>query len=191
MCSASIHITKTSDLSLHDRLSHLNDRDKDIMIREGMLDGLENLKPSNNKGKTKCHDDGCRMGKSHKRSIIDEAESKPKGPGSHISCDIGGPLPVKTLLGYRYFALFIDLYTRTGFIYFMRTKDEILKVFKRFLVDTKATEKTMNAVHYSMEMLTTDSDVLFMQKKMDELRLHMKFCQFDGPWVEGQAHGDT
>ena len=177
IASASVRISKTSYQSLHDRLSHINDRDRDIMVRKQMLDGLESMTPTGNKGKTKCPDGGCQMGKAHVRSILEEAPTKPRAPGTHLSCDIGY-LPVKTILGYMYFVLWIDLFTRCGFIYFMKKKDEWLSVFRRFMVDTRSKEKELKAIHYSLEMLTTDSDSLFMQKKMNDMREQMNFCQW-------------
>lgn len=50
-----------------------------------------------------------------------------------LHIDIWGPFSVSTPEGYRYFLTIVDDHTRVTWVYLLRTKDEVLKVFPDFL----------------------------------------------------------
>lgn len=49
-----------------------------------------------------------------------------------VASDICGPARVESLGGSRYFALFIDVYSRRVFVYFLKHKNKVFKCFKIF-----------------------------------------------------------
>ena len=56
-------------------------------------------------------------GKMHKTSVLQVSGRVPRAPGSDLSCDIGGPMPVRSLRGFYYFCLLKDLYTLCRYIF--------------------------------------------------------------------------
>ena len=116
--AGTIHVSKTTSTSIHERLSHIHDRSTTIMQNHSMLDGLEGISISRKRGKTQCNDDGCFHGKMHKTSVPQVSGRVPRAPGSDLSCDIGGPMPVRSLGGFYYFCLLKDLYTLCRYIFY-------------------------------------------------------------------------
>ncbi|GKD70838.1 ribonuclease H-like domain, reverse transcriptase, RNA-dependent DNA polymerase, partial [Tanacetum coccineum] len=56
--------------------------------------------------------------------------------------DLCGPISPLTPAGNRYFLLLVDDYTRVMWVYFLKTKDQALSMFKKFRVEVEAeTEK--------------------------------------------------
>jgi transposase InsO family protein len=49
-----------------------------------------------------------------------------------IHSDLCGPMPSTSLRGYVYYVSFIDDYSRNTWVYFSKTKDEVLENFKEF-----------------------------------------------------------
>jgi hypothetical protein len=49
-----------------------------------------------------------------------------------IHTDICGPFPTVTRNGHVYFIIFIDDYSRYGYIYLIKEKSQVLNIFKSF-----------------------------------------------------------
>jgi transposase InsO family protein len=49
-----------------------------------------------------------------------------------IHSDVCGPMPSTSLSGYVYYVSFIDDYSRKTWVYFLKSKDELLEKFKEF-----------------------------------------------------------
>lgn len=171
VCLPSIHINELTDDILHGRLGHSADRTTKLMQTHHMLDGLEKVVLSNKRGKTACFDDGCPAGKMHKTGPSKQSGRIPKGIGSDLACDIGGPMPVKGLGGLLYFCLLIDLYTRCRFLLVFKRKEDFVHEFRRLLADTRVMERQIGCLSYNLELLIHDRDVVFLQKEMQELRV--------------------
>ena len=135
VCLPSIHINELTDVILHARLGHTVDRTTKLTQTHQMLDGLEKVVLSNKGGKTACFDDGCPAGKMHKTGPSKQSGRIPKCIGSDMSCDIGGPMPVKGLGGLLFFCLLIDLYTRCRFLLVFKKKEDFVLEFRRLLAD--------------------------------------------------------
>jgi transposase InsO family protein len=49
-----------------------------------------------------------------------------------VHLDVCGPMPSTSLSGYVYYVSFIDDYSRKTWVYFLKSKDEVLEKFKEF-----------------------------------------------------------
>jgi transposase InsO family protein len=49
-----------------------------------------------------------------------------------IHLDVCGPMPSTSLSGYVYYFSFIDDYSRKTWVYFLKSKDEVLRKFMEF-----------------------------------------------------------
>ena len=76
-----------------------------------------------------CH--SCSISKSH-RIPYTNSTSQHNHPLELIHCDLWGPAPIISRNGFMYYVNFIDHSSRFTWIYFLKTKDELLPVFKHF-----------------------------------------------------------
>ena len=74
---------------------------------------------------------GCVKGKNTKKKFP-SSESKAKGILEIIHFDVCGLMSSSSLSGYAYYVSFIDYFSRKEWIYFMKNKDEVFKIFKEF-----------------------------------------------------------
>jgi hypothetical protein len=61
-----------------------------------------------------------------------KSDSKEKGIFELIHSDVCGPIPSTYLSGYVYYVSFIDDYSHKTWVYFLKSKDEVLGNFKEF-----------------------------------------------------------
>ncbi|CAA7061321.1 unnamed protein product [Microthlaspi erraticum] len=112
-----------SEATWHHRLGHSN------------LKILQNLKNSKeievNKSRTSLICEPCQMGKSHRLPFF-SSESRVLHPLDRIQCDLWGPSPVVSSLGFKYYEVFVDDYSRYSWFYPMKTKSEFYSVFIAF-----------------------------------------------------------
>jgi transposase InsO family protein len=111
--------TKISSSLLHKRLGH----------------------PSNNILKKACNKfdldldfnncDVCRFAK-QTRLPFPLSQTKTETYFELVHSDVWGPAPVNSYDGYRYFVLFIDDFSRTTWIYLLKTKSEVFLCFTNF-----------------------------------------------------------
>ena len=71
----------------------------------------------------------CAKGKNTKKTFPN-SESKAKGILEIIHYDVCGPMSSSSLSGYVYYVSFIDDFYRKTWIYFLKSKDEVLSKFK-------------------------------------------------------------
>ena len=60
-----------------------------------------------------------------------------KEPLQLVHSDVCGPMSVQARGGYEYFVLFIDDYSRYGYVYLMQRKSETFGKFKEFLAEAE------------------------------------------------------
>ena len=99
------------------------------MYRKGMVDGMEII-PHAEKHAAACGP--CYQGKQTREPIPKEVDSRATEPLYRIHsdlCDVGQ----SSREGCRYYATFIDDYSRYTEVVPLKTKDETLDVFKKFV----------------------------------------------------------
>lgn len=107
----------------HHRLGHSNSR---------ILQLLNNNKDvSFNKKTTASICEPCQMGKSSSLPFF-SSQSFVSSPLERIHCDLWGPSPVISNQGFRFYAIFIDEYTRFSWLYPLKQKSEFYSVFVAF-----------------------------------------------------------
>jgi hypothetical protein len=67
----------------------------------------------------------CAQGKNFKNPFP-KRDSKAKGVLELIHSDVCGPMPSSSISGYVYYVSFIDDYSRKTWVYFLKSKDEVL-----------------------------------------------------------------
>ncbi|KAJ7954112.1 Retrovirus-related Pol polyprotein from transposon TNT 1-94 [Quillaja saponaria] len=75
--------------------------------------------------------DACEFAK-HTRSSYPPQNIKSTSPFVLIHSDVWGPSRAVSVSGYRWFVTFIDCYSRTTWVYLMRTKNEVFQCFQMF-----------------------------------------------------------
>jgi transposase InsO family protein len=74
---------------------------------------------------------GCGQGKNTK-SPSTKSDNKAEGILELVHSDVCGPMPSTSLSGYVYYVSFIDDYSCKTWVYFLKSKDEVLVLFKEF-----------------------------------------------------------
>jgi hypothetical protein len=74
--------------------------------------------------------EACQFGKHHRSSFPPR-----DGPRSSIAfelvhCDVWGPCPVRTMSGHKYFAVFVDDYSRSSWVFLLKERSEVCTVIK-------------------------------------------------------------
>lgn len=107
----------------HKRLAHMSEKGLQILARKSLIPYAKDTKLN------PC--DHCLFGKHHKVSFSKRLKRK-KNILEMVHSDVCGPMEVETLGGSRYFVTFIDDASRKVWVYFLKTKDQVLQYFKRF-----------------------------------------------------------
>jgi transposase InsO family protein len=108
----------------HRRLAHINY--KALPYVSKVVIGLPEFKVDH-EGVCK----GCAQGKNI-NNPFPKSDHKEKGILELIQSDVCGPMPSTSLSGYAYYVSFIDDYSRKTWVYFLKSKDEVLRKFKEF-----------------------------------------------------------
>ncbi|RVW19193.1 Retrovirus-related Pol polyprotein from transposon TNT 1-94 [Vitis vinifera] len=119
----------------HNRLSHMSEKGLMIMAKKNLLSGMK-------KGSLKrcAH---CLGGKQTRVAFKTLHHTRKPGMLDLVYSDVCGPMKTKTLGGSLYFVTFIDDHSRKIWVYTLKTKDQVLDVFKQFhaLVERQSGEK--------------------------------------------------
>lgn len=111
----------------HRRFGHINNSDLKKM-KNGIVSGVT-WKDQAYSETQSCV--VCCEGK-QTRAPFKNKGSRAKGLLDVIHMDVCGPMENKSIGGARYFLLFVDDYSRMVFIYFLKTKDQVIDCFKEF-----------------------------------------------------------
>ncbi|PNY05002.1 putative copia-type polyprotein [Trifolium pratense] len=112
----------------HQRYGHLNFKDLSILQRKNMVNGLPQIKVSDQV----C--DKCCISKQSRNSYNTEIPSRATRRLEAIHSDVCGPFEEKSTGGNSYFVSFIDEFTRKLWIYMIAKKSEVFDVFKKFRI---------------------------------------------------------
>jgi hypothetical protein len=108
----------------HRRLAHINYKALPYVSKE--IRGLPEFKVDHESVYK-----GCAQGNNIKNPFP-KSESKVEGILELIHLGVCGPMPSISLSGYVYYVSFIDDYSRQTWVYFLKSKDEVLRKFKEF-----------------------------------------------------------
>ena len=112
--------------------------------------------------------EGCLLGKQHRQSFPSGKAWRAKELLELVHTDICGPMRTPSLSNNRYFILFIDDYTGMTWVYFLREKSEVFKIFKKY---KNYVEKESGR---SIKVLRSDRGKEYTSKEFD------KFCEDEG-----------
>ena len=108
----------------HNRLSHMSEKGLMVLAKKNLLSGMKNgcLK--------RCVH--CLAGKQTRVSF--KRVPHPRKPGilDMVHSDVCGPMKTRTLSGALYFVTFIDDHSRKIWVYMLKSKDQVVDVFKQF-----------------------------------------------------------
>ncbi|KAJ9557513.1 hypothetical protein OSB04_012127 [Centaurea solstitialis] len=124
-------ITKKSShqsLLWHRRLSHLNYRYLDKLVKERLVSGIPMIKFELDQ---MCS--GCAQGKMKRASHPPKPEQGSKSPLSLIHMDLCGPMKTVSLAGRKYVLVIVDDYSRYTWTRFLKTKDETSNLIINFI----------------------------------------------------------
>ncbi|AAD21687.1 Strong similarity to gi/3600044 T12H20.12 protease homolog from Arabidopsis thaliana BAC gb/AF080119 and is a member of the reverse transcriptase family PF/00078 [Arabidopsis thaliana] len=135
----------------HHRLGHANSK---------ALQHLQNSKAIQiNKSRTSPVCEPCQMGKSSRLPFL-ISDSRVLHPLDRIHCDLWGPSPVVSNQGLKYYAIFVDDYSRYSWFYPLHNKSEFLSVFISF---QKLVENQLNT---KIKVFQSDGGGEFVSNKL-------------------------
>lgn len=118
---------------LHRSLGHLSAGEMEKLVKGGMIDGISASKLLINGKIELSHCDACEVGKHSRapflRSVVG---TRATHVNELVHSDVGGPLPVPSLGGHKYYVTFTDDFTKHLHVDFMKTKDEVLSYTKKY-----------------------------------------------------------
>ncbi|KAJ9565585.1 hypothetical protein OSB04_001551 [Centaurea solstitialis] len=151
-------ITKKSShqsLLWHRRLSHLNYRYLDRLVKQRLVSGIPMIKFEPDQ---MCS--GCAQGKMKRASHPPKLEQGSKSPLSLIHMDLCGPMKTVSLAGRKYVLVIVDDFSRYTWTKFLKTKDEtsnlIINFIKAVQVQLKLpvqTVRTDNGMEFKNQVL--------------------------------------
>jgi hypothetical protein len=118
------HSTKIPCELWHRRLAHINY--KSLPYVRKVVTGLPKVKVD--------HEGVCKV-RAHRKNIknhFPKSDSKAEGILELVHSNVCGSMPSTSLSGYAYYVSFIDDYSHKTWVYFLKSKDEVLGKFKEF-----------------------------------------------------------
>ncbi|GKA65380.1 putative RNA-directed DNA polymerase [Tanacetum coccineum] len=108
----------------HKRLGHMSEKGMFILSKKNVLSGVHDINLK------KCSH--CLAGKQTRRAFKSRPSFRTENILDLVHSDVCGPMKTKTLGGCSYFVTFIDDHSRKVWVYTLKTKDQVLDVFKQF-----------------------------------------------------------
>ncbi|GJZ82180.1 putative RNA-directed DNA polymerase [Tanacetum coccineum] len=108
----------------HKRLGHMSEKGMSILSKKNVLSGVHDINLK------KCSH--CLAGKQTRLAFKSRSPFRMKNILDLVHSDVCGPMKTKTLGGCSYFVTFIDDHSRKVWVYTLKTKDQVLDVFKQF-----------------------------------------------------------
>ncbi|GKD62717.1 putative RNA-directed DNA polymerase, partial [Tanacetum coccineum] len=108
----------------HKRLGHMSEKGMSILSKKNVLSGVHDINLK------KCSH--CLAGNQTRRAFKSRPSFRTENILDLVHSDVCGPMKTKTLGGCSYFVTFIDDHSRKVWVYTLKTKDQVLDVFKQF-----------------------------------------------------------
>ncbi|KAJ9545265.1 hypothetical protein OSB04_024972 [Centaurea solstitialis] len=112
----------------HKRLSHLNFRYIDKIVKHQLVSGIPLIKFEQEE---MCP--GCEKGKMKRASHPPKPEQGSKSPLSLLHMDLCGPMKYQSLVGRKYILVIVDDFSRYTWTKFLKTKDETSSLIINFI----------------------------------------------------------
>lgn len=140
----------------HARLGHVNYKALGLMCKGEMVRGMPRIVQP----RDLCI--GCLMSKQVRISIPRKSKFTAKKALELVHADLCGPITPETAAGNKYFLLLVDDYSRSMWIYLLKTKNEAFGTFKKFraLVEDGKERK--------IKVLRTDRGGEFLSKEFSQ-----------------------
>ncbi|KAH0685102.1 hypothetical protein KY289_022854 [Solanum tuberosum] len=125
-CVDMVNVVESDSSSMlwHKRLSHISEKGLNVLAKKKLLSNFKSAKLE------KC--EHCLAGKQNRVSFKSYPPSRKTELLELVHSDLCGPMKTKTLGGALYFVTFIDDCSRKLWVYVLKTKDQVLGVFKQF-----------------------------------------------------------
>ncbi|RVW14603.1 Retrovirus-related Pol polyprotein from transposon RE1 [Vitis vinifera] len=146
----------------HKRYGHFNLKSLRFMQEAGMVEDM----PEISVNAQTC--ESCELGKQQRQPFPQNMSKRATHKLELIHSDICGPMSTTSLSNNVYFALFIDDFSRMTWVYFLKTKSQVLSMFKSFkkMVETQSGQ--------NVKVLRTDNGGEYTSKEFSV------FCQEAG-----------
>jgi transposase InsO family protein len=108
----------------HKRLAHVSEKGLEILVKKNLLSGMKSAPLK------KCTH--CLAGKQNRVSFKGSPSTRKPGILDLVHSDVCGLMKTRTLGGCLYFVTFIDDHSRKLWVYTLKSKDQVLDVFKQF-----------------------------------------------------------
>lgn len=144
-----------TDIVWHRRFGHLNYSDLKLM-KDGAVEGMNSKGDFGNKSVCQV----CCEGKQSRLPFKHEGR-RASSCLEVIHADVCGPMEKNSIGGSRYFLVFEDDFSRMTFVYFLKTKDEVINYFKEF---KSLVENQKNA---KIKTLRTDNGGEFCNSELE------------------------
>ena len=159
----------------HVILGHPNKRD--ILYKE---EKVSNMRVTSKTDKIKC--DACILGK-QVVTVSREADERSKIPFNLIHSDIAGPILPMSKNGFKYVINFIDDFSGTIFIYFLKNKSDAPKALLKFLADIAPYIKDKS----QLARFRSDNGTEYTSKEFEDILIeHQIRHEFSAPYCPHQ-----
>ncbi|KAL4279618.1 hypothetical protein GQ457_03G008910 [Hibiscus cannabinus] len=106
--------------------------------------------------------DSCQLGKSHKLSFSLDGVKRANMKLELVHSDLCGPMKTSSMNGSKYFVLFIDDLTRMCWVYFLKSKLNVLSSFKEFKIFVE------NQSDCKLKVLRTDNGGEYVSNEFND-----------------------
>ena len=141
----------------HHRFCHINNRSISELAKKGYVRGLTDSMTVSDQ----CY--GCCLGKSTKAPCKELSGKSSSATLDLLHSDVCGPMPVASEGGSRYFMTVVDDYSRKIDVFFLKSKDEVVKNIKQHL------EKIENQKGQKVKRFRSDNGLEYCNKALQEL----------------------
>jgi transposase InsO family protein len=122
----------------HKRLGHMSEKGMTMLVKKNLLKGVKGVHLN------KCAD--CLAGKQHRVAFKSQPPHKKPELLDLVHSDVC-KMSVRSLGGAKYFVTFIDDFSRKVWAYALKSKDQVLEVFKQFQSSVeRETEKKIKCI---------------------------------------------
>ncbi|KRZ49337.1 Retrovirus-related Pol polyprotein from transposon TNT 1-94 [Trichinella nativa] len=161
----------------HQRLGHISVEKIKTMMQRKLVDGLRAT------AEEKFFCEGCVFGSMTRKPHKEVTERRQSVPGEILHADVCGPFIHPSVGGNRYFICFKDESSGYRKVYFMKTKDEVLRCLKIALHEIK--QETGRDV----QRIRTDGGHEFANREFDNLLTEKKIVHERSPHYTLKCNG--